>query len=118
MEYTVVEVPETQYASGGHDCTSIFHPASWAHFPVSEATKWWSKIPVKWPIVTHEYGQVSSFCKIMLKIIKAISRRSAELWGESPRVRGSAHIIVNAPRCCAIGDQQIRVEHRKASLNR
>ena len=63
MEYTVVEVPETQYAAGGHDCTSIFHPAAWAHFPVSEATKWWSKIPVKWPIVTHEYGQVSSFGK-------------------------------------------------------
>ena len=67
MEYTVVEVPETQYASGGHDCTSIFHPASWAHFPVSEATKWWSKLPVKWPIVTHEYGQVSSFEKSCIK---------------------------------------------------
>ena len=60
MEYTVVEVPVTQYESGGHDCTAVFHPASWAHFPISEASNWWSKIPVRWPIVTHEYGQVGN----------------------------------------------------------
>ena len=59
MEYTVVEVPETQYEAGLHDCTAVFHPAAWAHFPISEAANWWNKIPVRWPIVTHEYGQVS-----------------------------------------------------------
>ena len=69
MEYTVVEVPVTQYESGGHDCTTVFHPASWAHFPISEASNWWSKIPVRWPIVTHEYGQVSNKNFLSLDIL-------------------------------------------------
>ena len=66
-----VKIPLTKFEACEDDSFSVFAPPRWTHFPRSEPIEWWKFLPLKWPVVTQEFGS---------KLRGMVNRVSKETW--------------------------------------
>ena len=50
------KIPLTSFPAEDDDSYSTFCLARWAHYPVSDPPEWWKLLPLRWKVVTAEFG--------------------------------------------------------------